>query len=449
MTILYFIIAIGILIFVHELGHFIFARLHDIRVESFSIGFGPKIIGFKRGETEYKIAPIPLGGYVNMTGEDPSEAVDAADKRAFSNKSIWTRVKVVSAGPLTNLLFAFILMPVVFMLGRMEPEYLSKPPVVQAVERNSPAEAASFQKGDLVTAVDGRKISTWDDFQKKIIVSVGQNVKISYERDGEKLEAAVTVKAMPEVKAGYVGIEPMFFVGSESKIDDVAEDSVAAKAGILKGDKIIAINGQSFEGWAGTAAEINNSEGREILLTISRDNGIFNVKITPKFSEELKRWVIGVLFKPTELPMVKIQYGFFDSFKNGAAECLNLLDLTFIVVKKLFTGQLSYKALGGPVQIARISAAAASYGIAEFIYFMSFLSLQLGVLNLLPIPVLDGGHILFCGIEACIRRPIHNRVRAVMQYAGIIFLLSFFLLITVNDIDSIWGIKNIIGKFYR
>ncbi len=433
----------------HEFGHFIFARLHDIRVESFSIGFGPKIIGFKRGETEYQISPIPLGGYIKMTGEDPSETVDSADERAFANKSIWTRVKVVSAGPLTNLLFAFVLMPVVFMIGRMEPEYLSKPPVVETIESNSPAEAASFQKGDLVTAVDNHAVSTWDDFQKKIIVSVGQNVRISYKRDGKKLETSVTVKAMPEVNAGYTGIEPMFFVGGESEINKVIEGGVASKAGILAGDRIVSINGKAFEGWAGTATEINNSEGREIALTISRDDKTFDLKVAPQFNEEFKRWAIGILFQQPELPMVKRQYGFFDSFKNGFAECLNLLDLTFVVLKKLFTGQLSYKALGGPIQIARISAIAASSGIAGFIYFMSFLSLQLGVLNLLPIPVLDGGHILFCGIEACIRRPISNRVRGIVQYAGFIFLLSFFLLITVNDIDSIWGIKNIIGKFYK
>lgn len=448
MTILYFIIAIGILILIHELGHFIMARRSDVRVETFSIGFGPTFARFKRGETEYKLAPFPLGGYVKMTGEDPDEAGVKDDPRSFANKSIWTKIKIVAAGPITNVIFAFILMPIVFMIGRMEPAYLNEAPVLMGVKADSPAYAAGLKEGDLIQTVDGKKVKIWSELQKQIVISVGQTLNIGFERKGQNLNANVKVESMPEFKAGYIGVEPNFFIGNSAIVDQVTANGPAAKAGMEKGDKIVAINGVKVDGWMEMAKSIHESNGGELSLTVTRGEKNLDLKVLPEFNKDAQRWVVGVVkgLKSSEMPMKQRRYGFISSIKEGAEECVSLLGLTFKVLKRLFTGELSYKSLGGPIQIAQASMAAAKYGLAEFIYFVAFLSIQLGVLNLLPIPVLDGGHIAFCGIEAVIRRPIPNRVRSIAQYVGLVLILGLMLLVTVNDVDSVWGIKKLLFK---
>ena len=448
MTILYFVIAIGVLVLIHELGHFIVARRNNIRVEKFSIGFGPPIASIKRGETEYKIAPIPLGGYVKMTGEDPEDESTAEDERSFSNKSAWTRIRVTSAGPVMNIALAFILMPIVFLIGRMEPRYLKESPVVVGVQVSSPAEKAGLAKGDKILGIDGHKASTWDDVQKTIIVSTGQTLEFSIERGGEIINRPVTVETLPELRVGYVGIEPIFFIEDDAIVGNVMPDGAAAKAGIKRDDKITAINDEPIGGWIDMISKINALAGQKISLTVEREGARVSFDIQPVYNEEAKRWMIGIAkgMRSSDIPMIKRKYGPIDAVKHGFEECSKLIELTFAVLKKLVTLQLSYKSLGGPIQIAQASAAAAKYGLAEFIYFMAFLSIQLGVLNLLPIPILDGGHILFCTIEGVARRKIPARVRSVAQYTGLVFILSLFLLITVNDIDSVWGLKNIIGK---
>jgi regulator of sigma E protease len=196
---------------------------------------------------------------------------------------------------------------------------------------------------------------------------------------------------------------------------------------------------------------LNKTKGEPIVVTVDRAGSKLEFKVKPELSKEFGRYIIGISksARPTDVPMVKRQYGPVDAVKNGFSECVNLISLTFVVIKKLFTAELSYKSLGGPIQIAQASAAAAKYGLAEFLYFMVFLSIQLGILNLMPIPILDGGQILFCLIEGVIRRPVPAKVRGVAQYIGLALLLTLFAFITVNDIDSVWGIKNIIGKFVK
>jgi regulator of sigma E protease len=436
------------LILIHELGHFFLARRSDVRVETFSIGFGPTFAKFKRGETEYKLAPFPLGGYVKMTGEDPDEEGVKDDPRSFANKSVWTKIKIVAAGPITNVIFAFILMPIVFMIGRMEPAYLSEAPVLMGVKGDSSAYTAGLREGDLIRTVNGKKVETWNELQKQIVISVGQVLNLGFEREGRELNADVKVESMPEFKAGYIGVEPNFFIGNSAVVDQVTANGPAAKAGMEKGDKIVAISGVKVDGWMEMAKMIHESNGNELNVTIERGEKSLDLKVLPEFNKDAQRWVIGVVkgLKSSEMPMKKRRYGFIGSIKEGTAECANLLGLTFKVLERLFTGQLSYKSLGGPIQIAQASMAAAKYGIAEFIYFVAFLSIQLGILNLLPIPVLDGGHILFCGIEGVIRRQIPTRIRSIAQYIGLILILGLMLLVTLNDVDSVWGIKKLLFK---
>ena len=198
MTLLYFLIALGILIFVHELGHFILAKRQDVKVEEFSLGFGPRILGFRKGETDYRISALPLGGYVKMLGEDPSEET-ASDPRSFAKKTIWQRTKIIVFGPLMNLIFALAIMPLVFFIGRSEPVFLHEKPVVMGVRAASPAMQAGLEKGDVIEAIDGKKVADWEGVLNKFILSPDSKLKLTIKRNSKTFDQEVAVTQMPEL----------------------------------------------------------------------------------------------------------------------------------------------------------------------------------------------------------------------------------------------------------
>lgn len=457
MTILYFIIALGILVLVHEWGHFIIARKSGIRVERFSIGFGPKLIGFKRGDTEYRIAPIPLGGYVKLYGEDPIAEAEGDEAKAreissspdsFSARPVRFRLATVFAGPLMNLFLCLVLMPVVFMVGRLVPVILEAAPVVIGVKDGSPAESAGIQPGDRILKIDGREVSAWSEVINWIALHPAEEARLTVNRSGEELQFPVRTVFSPESKqkTGYLGIEPFYFWGDDAVVGDVSGNSPAAEAGLKERDRITMINGKPVSGWSEMTETIRASRGNPVTLTYLRDKVENNVTVTPKFHEGAKAYIIGITKHIDPDAFVKKRYGFFEAVAAGTRENLKLLGLTGEVLGRLFTFQLSYKALGGPVQIAQASGQAARSGVGEFLYFLAFLSMQLGILNLLPIPVLDGGHVLFMAIEGIRRKPVSLKIRMVSQQLGLALLLSLMLLVTINDVDSVWGFTNIWEK---
>jgi len=453
MTILYFIVALGILVLVHEWGHFIVARLSGIRVEQFSIGFGPKIFSFKRGQTEYRIAWIPLGGYVKLYGEDPMAEADGdiekakeieASPEAFSSKSLKARLATVFAGPAMNLVLCLILMPIVFMVGRMVPAILEKPPVVIGVQEGSPAAIAGLQEGDKIISIDGRSMPVWSDFLNWVMLHSEVEATVVFERNGKRQETLLKTTLSPHVKQsiGYSGIEPFFFWGDNAIVGSVNGNSPAAKAGLQEKDKIIAIDGNPVKSWTVMTELIRGSEGKELQITLLRDGQQQQTRIAPMYHDGAQAWIIGITKYMDPSRYVSKRYGFFTAIKEGTKENWKLLKLTGDVLGRLFTFQLSYKSLGGPVQIAKASGAAARSGLGDFLFFMAFLSMQLGILNLLPIPVLDGGHVLFMGIEAIRKKPVSIRARTISTQIGLAFLLGLMLLVTVNDIDMVWGFSN-------
>jgi regulator of sigma E protease len=449
MTILYFILGLGLLIFIHELGHFLVAKANGIRVERFSLGFGPRLIKFQKGETEYCLSALPLGGYVKMTGQEDfgeEEIAPVDDPRAFNSKGLMARLSVVLAGPMMNLLLPFLLMPLVFMLGRSEPKFVREAPVVLGVLADSPAAQAGLKAGDRLVAVDGSQVSDWNDVLRLSSRPPGSALTIEWESQGQRRKKEITTTLEEKGAPGLIGIEPAFFVDMEPVIAEFLPGSPAEQGGVQSGDKISAINGKPIQTWREMSEGVHGSKGKALHLTVQRGAATVQVTLTPNYDEKLKRYVIGVSKASNPNLFEKHSYGFADAVKKGAQENLALFGLTFKVLKDLVTLKASYKELGGPIRIAQISARAAERGIGNFLYLLAFLSIQLGILNLLPIPVLDGGHVFFMGYEAIARKPLSIKKRLIAQQVGMFLLLTLMVLVTVNDIDAVWGFKDIMER---
>lgn len=355
-AILSIIIAFGILVIFHEFGHFWVAKKSGVDIETFSVGFGPKIFSFRWDGTEFCISLVPLGGYVKMKGMGDEEGVDRNDPTAFFNKSLWKRTAVVLAGPVMNFILALLIVPIVCWMGKPEIAALMGPPVVEQILSDSPAAAAHLKNGDTILKVDGRAIESRQDL-------------------------------------------------------------------------IIAINEKQ-----GVAIDLE-------VKTISGE--ILKTKLKPNWLADEERWVIGVQFPTdTNTKVVYHRYGFFDGLVAGTQENIKNIQLTFRVIKRLFLGETSYKTLGGPTAIAKGLATAASNGIAPFLLFTAFLSLQLGILNLLPVPMLDGGHLLFFGFEAILRKPLSLKIRSWAQQVGFALLLLLVFVVTLNDLEREFGFKS-------
>lgn len=457
MTLIYFILALSSLVLIHEWGHFFIARRAGIRVEAFSIGFGPKLFSLRRGETEYRVSALPFGGYVKLFGEDPvSEAEgDEAKAReiarspeAFSGKPLWARLATVLAGPGMNLVLALVVMPIVFMIGRQQPAILDQPPVVIGLKGGSPAEAAGLLEGDRILAIDGKKMENWSEVLDWIILHPDTETVVQFQRGTIEKEVPLNVVTSPlsEHPIGYAGFEPLFFFGNAPVVGEVSPGSAAARAGLQSGDRILSVNDKPTPYWTDLTDHIRASQGSDLRMIVQRGAEQIELGVKPEYNEAYKAWLIGISKKLDSSHFVLRRYGFLESLDLGLKENLRLFALTGDVLYRLVRLELSYKTLGGPLQIAQATGAAAESGLGEFLFFLCFLSLQLGVLNLLPIPVLDGGHILFMGIEAIRRKPVSLKFRNALTQMGFVFLVGLMILITINDVDRIWGFGDIVQK---
>ncbi|HEX9020159.1 MAG TPA: RIP metalloprotease RseP [Nitrospirota bacterium] len=420
MTLVYFLIVIGILVFVHEFGHFIMAKRAGVRVEKFSLGMGPKIYGYKKGDTEYLISALPLGGYVKMAGENPDEEPTGAPDE-FQSKTVWQRAKIAATGPLTNIVLAFLLMPLVFLIGT----YTVGSVRVGYVERGSAAESAGFMTGDIFEKINGRAITDWEKAEMLIAVNPDTNITVVIDRHGEKKSLVLRPKLDPERKIGVSGLYPDFPV----EVGKLMPGLPAEKAGLQVNDKIVAIDGLRIYYWNQFSTTIKESQGKELEITIERNGKTISLQATPILKEG--RYLIGV--EPL-MRLVFKQYGFLESLRLGFDKTLESMDLTLITLRKLLTFNLSIKTLGGPVMIAQMSGKAAAAGMSSFIYFLAMISISLGILNLLPIPVLDGGLILFLVIEAVRRKPVSRKVMERAQAVGAAVLITLIAVVSYNDI---------------
>lgn len=420
MTLLYFLIVIGILVFVHEFGHFIMAKRAGVRIEKFSLGMGPKIFGYKKGDTEYVLSALPLGGYVKMAGENPDEEPTGASDE-FQSKTVWQRMKIAATGPLTNIVLAFLIMPLVFMVGT----YTIGPAAVGFVEKGSPADKSGFMVGDIIEEINGRAITDWEKGAMLIAVNPDTDITVKIRRREETLTLTLRPTLDTERNIGTSGLYPDFPV----EIGKLKPGFPAEKAGVRLHDKILSVNGMTVYYWNQFSSLVKESKGGKLSLLLEREGTRTKIEVTPIESEG--RYVIGV--EPI-VPLIFRQYGFIESIRLGFDKTIESIDLTFITLRKLITFSLSIKTLGGPVMIAQMSGQAAAAGLSAFLSLLAVISISLGILNLLPIPILDGGLILFLVIEAIRKKPLSRKVMEVSQSIGAGLLITLIAVVSYNDI---------------
>src|SRR5574341_362393 len=318
MTFLYFLIVIGILVFVHEFGHFIMAKRAGVRVEKFSLGMGPKLFGYKKGDTEYIISALPLGGYVKMAGENPDEEPTGSPDE-FQSKTVWQRATIAATGPLTNIVLAFIIMPLVFMVGT----YSEGPAKVGYVEKDSPAERAGFMAGDVIEKINGRSIGDWTKALSLIAVNPDTDVTVVVDRQGEKKALTLRPETATELKIGMSGLIP----DMPAEIGRLKPGFPAEQAGINVNDKILAVDDKTIYHWNQFSSLVRDSKGKTLTLAIEREGKRKNIAVTPR--EDGGRFVIGV--EPV-LRLVFKKHGFLESVRLGFDKTIESVDLTFITL---------------------------------------------------------------------------------------------------------------------
>lgn len=424
------IIGLGIMILVHEWGHFIVARLCGVRVEVFSIGFGNRIFGWKRNGTDFRLAVLPFGGYVRMAGENPAEERTGAPDE-FLSQPRWKRLLIILAGPFMNFVLAFAVMWGLFMVGGPVPAYVDKPAQVAGVIPKSPAEKAGIRVGDKIVAIDGSKISSWGDALSNPSILPGNNISITVDRGGNMASLSETVPQNLTYSCDLLGCPK-----SAVTVDSLARGEPATKAGLRAGDEITSIDDTAVANRDVLMAIITQSGGKPQTISGVRDGKRFAMTITPIYSDPGdgggKRWVIGAAFGPGDL--VHESYPFWQAGRQSWNKNYDFSAMTVSFVGGLFSGKFSLRDAAGPVGIVKISVQQAKLGMAEFITFLAFLSINLGILNLLPIPILDGGHVLMLAIEGTLRRELSVAVKERFLTAGLIFLLTVIGFVTYFDI---------------
>jgi regulator of sigma E protease len=436
-TLLAFGFVLGVLVFVHELGHFLSAKRVGIRVLKFQLGFNPTIASFRRGDTEYGIGALPLGGYVKMAGESPEEVerdehgeiIRRPDE--FLSKSKFERFQVLIMGPTMNLVLAIVLTAIVLFQGAEVPAFEDQPPVVGSVVAQSPAEQAGIQRGDRIVSVADHRVETWDEFSLQIGTRPNREVSIGLLRNG--LDVASRVTPVPQAgesrfDIGDIGVLP----DVHPHVPSVNPGEPADRAGIKAGDVILAVNGDPIVFASQLKEAIAKRPGQTITVSILRDGKPLELQAVPEKRGEIGWLGVGIAnqtktIKPSAIEAVGM------SFQKNA----QFAGLIFQTVWGLITRETSPKQLMGPVAIAQLSGESAHLGWIALMTLMASISLNLGLLNLLPIPVLDGGHIFIMAVEGLVRRDFSVRVKEKMLLAGFVVLMMLMVTVIYNDLARI------------
>jgi len=424
-NILAFAFALGIIIIVHEAGHLLVAKAFGVRVLTFSIGFGKRLLGFERGGTDYRVSAIPLGGYVRLSGENPEES--SGDPGEFLGKPRWQRVLVYVAGPAMNVVLSIALFAGLFMVGIEQPNLPAMPPEIGAVEQGSSAAQAGLAKGDLIVRANSERIANWHDLDLALVTSPAKPVVLQVRRDGRTFVATVTPKRVPHYDVGdRAGLEPVV----RPQISHVEPGKPAALAGLRQGDEIRAVDGRPITDPRDFVGEIEKRPGIVMTVQIERDGRPMLLRVVPARVGKVGRIgaYIGIYqrYPPGQALIESLRYN------------VSIVSDTFLGLGKIFRREMSAKAaLSGPIEIAAASGAAVrSGGIKNLLVLMGFVSVSIAILNLMPIPILDGGQIFILLIEEVIRRDLPLRVKEVISQIGLVLILMLMVMVVYFDLSK-------------
>jgi regulator of sigma E protease len=422
---------LGFMILIHEFGHYAVAKLLGVRVEQFAIGFGKRLIGFRKGETDYRINAIPLGGYVKMSGENPMDQ-RTDDPREFMNHSRWHRFLIAIAGPAMNILLAIFLLTTVYMVHYEYPVYLDKPAVLDGVKPGSAAAQAGLQAGDRIVKVDNIENPTWEQLEPRVWLSPNQPLTVTVQRGNQVFDKTIVPKPVTSSEVGSAG----WYAENSVVVGRVEPALPAAKAGIMEEDQIVALNGQPVHSLESVIDSLQQTKDKPVDLTVLRGGQTLHFTMSPVLSKtedpKENRYRLGFSnkgeVKVTTLPFSKALKLSLDRNQQYSMMILEL-------AKKLVQRKISLRAVSGPIGIAQEAGYAAQQkGWTPLMELTAGISLNLGIFNLLPIPILDGGVILFLLIEGLMRRDISMNIKERVYQAAFVFLVLFAVMVIYNDL---------------
>ncbi|MGB2867779.1 MAG: RIP metalloprotease RseP [Bacteroidota bacterium] len=429
-TVFYFIVTIGILVFIHELGHFLAAKMFGMRVDRFSIGFPPRAFGKQIGETDYCVSWVPIGGYVKIAGMvDESMDTEFLNQDPqpweFRSKPIWQRMVVISAGVIMNILLAIaIFWGIIYHEGRIVR------PVTEVgyVIPNSPAAKAGLRMDDKILSINKQSVTQWDEIENLVYAeNMGNDLEFSVSRNNATVQIPIRRADIPDFSEERFGILPAGLIAVVATVD---EGKPAKQIGLQPGDTILAVNKEAVS-YGSLPETVRKYPGKEILLSWKRGSQRFDVPVTPT-SEGRIGITLGAVYNG---PVTHVQYGFFGALPAGVHEVVVASRLFLTNIFQIVVGKTSLaKSVGGPIKIAQMANRSAESGAASFLGFMALLSMSLALLNIFPFPALDGGHLVFLVYEGVFRREIPHKVKIAIQQAGVFLLLVFMAFVLYNDI---------------
>jgi regulator of sigma E protease len=433
------LVVLSVLVVFHEFGHFAVAKMFRFPVEVFSFGFGRRLFGKKWRGTDYRVSAIPLGGYVRVIGLGPDESTlaEGSSRDAAPVGKRWQRALILVAGPGMNLVLAILLHSAVFAIGVRVPEYELEAPVVKVVEEKSPGAEAGFLPGDRIVSVNGKETRRWRDAQFMFGMNARERLRVEVERNGGRTALDVVPKPSTKYDLGYVGLLPDFGRSVRPRIAMVISGSPAEAAGLKTGDIILSVAGREIRGapdeiFSSFVSAVGSAAPGPFPIEYSRSGKTADTRIKPRRDPD-GSWKVGVQVVP-DLPEVLERFPIGQAFVEGWRRVESDFRMTLLVIGRLFRGKASMRSMSGPLDIAKFSGEAARTGAVPLVALMAAISLQLGIFNLVPIPVLDGGHLFLIGLEGIARRDFSLKVKERILQVGFLMILALITVVLYNDL---------------